>query len=211
MDDPDDLVVLAADNQMQEALRGILSRPRALAIASISFTVFSHPEKDPGCRQKAHEFLRNLRSDYRHGLVLFDYEGCGASHISTPSEITSDVEERLHRSGWENQARCVVIDPELEVWVWADSSKVDDCLGWSSSSHQLRDWLREKDHWPPDVTKPPAPKDAMEDALREARLPHSSSIFRELAESVSLRGCEDEAFQRFRRILQEWFPPSWKQ
>lgn len=211
MEESDDLVVLAADNQMQEALRGILSRPRALAIAPISFEVFSHPNKDPGCREKAHEFLRNFRSDYQYGLVLFDYEGCGASHTSTPSEISSDVESRLRRSGWGDQARCIVIDPELEVWVWNDSSEVDRCLGWEDASQGLRAWLRKEDQWPPDVSKPPKPKEAMEDALREAKLPHSSSIFRELAESVSLRGCEVESFQLFCQILQEWFPPSWQQ
>ena len=30
-------------------------------------------------------------------------------------------------------------------------------------------------------------------------------------DSVSLRGCKDDSFQRFRQILQRWFPPSWKQ
>jgi hypothetical protein len=211
MDDPDDLIVLAADNQMQEALRGILSRPRALAITPISFEVFSHPHKDPGCRKKAHEFLRNLRSDYQYGLVLFDYDGCGASHTSSPGEIVSDVEERLQQSGWGDQARCVVIDPELEVWVWSNSQEVDQCLGWADASQRLRDWLRESRHWPSDLPKPPDPKQAVEDALREAQLPHSSSIFRELAESVSLERCEDDGFQRFRQILQSWFPPSWRQ
>jgi hypothetical protein len=211
METPDDLVVLAADNQMQETVRGILSRPKALSISSISFAVFSHPNKDPGCRKKAHEFLRGLRSDYRRGLVLFDYDGCGASHTSSPEEIASNVETRLRQSGWEDNARCIVIDPELEVWVWSDSQEVDRCLGWENASPPLRAWLQNRGYWPADASKPPAPKNAMEEALRKARLPHSSSIFRELGESVSLRGCEDHAFQRFRQILQEWFPPSWKQ
>jgi len=210
MEDPDDLVVLAADNQMQEALRGILSRPQSLAIAPISFEVFSHPNKDPGCRKKAHEFLRSLRSDYRYGLVLFDYDGCGASHTAGPGEVASAVDRRLQQSGWGDRARCVVIDPELEVWVWSNSQEVDRCLGWGNTSRRLRDWLRKNGHWPADSAKPPAPKKAMEDALRYAQLPHSSSIFRELANSVSLEGCEDDSFQHFRRILQRWVPPSWK-
>ncbi len=210
MDDPDDLAVLAADNQMQEALHGILARPRALAIAHISFDVYSHPNKDPGCRKKAHVFLRNLRADYRYGLVLFDYDGCGASHTSSPDEIASNVEERLQQSGWGDQARCVVIDPELEVWVWSDSQEVDRCLGWGDTSQRLQDWLVNNGHWPAGASKPPAPKKAMEDALREAQLPHSSSIFRELADSVSLQGCKDDSFQRFRQILQGWFPPPWR-
>jgi len=156
MDDPDDLVVLAADNQMQEALRGILSRPRALAIAPISFEVFSHPNKDPGCQKKAHEFLRNLRADYRYGLVLFDYDGCGASHTSSPGEIASDVEERLQQSGWGDQARCVVIDPELEVWAWSDVKTTPS----NASGRSYRADFRRRGGNEPRETIPTAPRSA---------------------------------------------------
>jgi hypothetical protein len=211
MEDVDDLVVLAADKQMQETVRGLLSRPRAFEIHSISFTVYSHPNKDPGCRREAHQFLRPFHADFRHGLVLLDYKGCGVSRTSSPDEIESSVEEKLQRLGWDERARCVVIDPELEVWVWSESPEVDRCLGWEKVPQRVQEWLRANDRWPDDATKPPEPKDSLEEVLKEVRQPRSSSLFRELAESVSLRRCEDESFRRFRRILQAWFPPSWRQ
>jgi hypothetical protein len=143
--------------------------------------------------------------------VLLDYKGCGVSRTSSSDEIESSVEERLQRSGWDERARCVVIDPELEVWVWSESPEVDRCLGWEKVPQRVQEWLRANDRWPDDATKPPEPKDSLEEVLKEVRQPRSSSLFRELAESVSLRRCEDESFRRFRRILQAWFPPSWQQ
>jgi len=209
MEDRDDLILLAADKQMEEALRGILSRPQALEIRRITFDVFRHPGHDAGCREDAHDFLRPFHTRFHHALVLFDYHGCGASHLSSPEEVRQDVENKLRQSGWDDRARCVVIDPELEVWVWSDSSEVDRCLDWTQSPKSLRDWLEEKGHWPSNTSKPPDPKEAVEAALKEVKKPRSSALFRELAESVSLQRCEDEAFQRFRNILSTWFPPEW--
>jgi len=211
MEDADDLVLLAADKQMAETLRGILSRPEALGTRDVSFTVNTHPKRDPGCRTDAHRFLRSFHTDFHHALVLFDYDGCGASGRSSPREIERNVEDRLQQTGWRNRARCVVIDPELEVWVWSDSPEVDRCLGWERSSQRVRSWLRERGRWPSDSSKPLDPKDSLEEALEEVRQPRSSSLFRELAETVSLSRCEDASFHRFREILQEWFPPAWQQ
>ncbi|WP_442978401.1 methylation-associated defense system protein MAD4 [Salinibacter sp.] len=211
MEDADDLVVLAADKQMEETIRGLLSQHQALGIHPLSFEVYSHPNKDPGCRSKAHKFLRSLQTQYRRALVIFDYHGCGAEHTSAPEHVESTVEERLGQSGWNERARCLIIVPELEVWVWSDSREVDRCLGWDPASQRVRSWLQAKDLWSTDAPKPSDPKKAMEVALEQAGLPHSSSIFRDLAESVGLRQCEDESFQRFCQILREWFPPPWQQ
>ena len=44
-----DLVVLAADNKIEVAMKGILSRHHALEVRSLSVDYYSHPEHDPGC------------------------------------------------------------------------------------------------------------------------------------------------------------------
>lgn len=206
---PDDLVLLVADKQMAETVRGILSRPRALGIRAISCTVYTHPNKDPGCRREAHQFLRPFHSEFRFGLVLFDRQGCGAAADATPQDVERTVEENLRRSGWDDRARCVVIDPELEAWVWSDSPEVDECLGWQSSEPRVQDWLRSTGRWPEDASKPPHPKEALEDALETVRQPRSSALFRDLAESVSFRRCTDPSFQRFQDRLRKWFAGDW--
>lgn len=209
MEDSEDLVILSADKQMQEALRGLLSRPEALQIRSVSFSVYTHPRHDAGCRTEAHQFLRSFHEEADHALVLFDYHGCGAQHEASPSEIEGKVEDNLARSGWQNRARCVVIDPELEVWVWSDSPEVDRCLGWENRSTRVPEWLREQGWWPQDASKPPRPKAALERALEEVRQPRSSALFRELASAVSVARCKDPSFQQLQNTLRDWFPPPW--
>jgi hypothetical protein len=44
-----------------------------------------------------------------------------------------------------------------------------------------------------------------EQALRRVRRPRSSSLYKQLAKSVSLEGCCDEAFLKLRRTLSSWF------
>ena len=113
---PKPLVVLAAGKDEQFAIQELVRRPADLGIRPIDFDCFSHPGHDAGVFKRAHEFLRPfLRWD--HALVVFDREGCG--HDEKPREVLeSEVENRLAVNGWENHARVVVIDPELESWVW---------------------------------------------------------------------------------------------
>jgi hypothetical protein len=108
-----------------------------------------------------------------------------------------------------------VIDPELEVWVWSNSPRVADVLGWQGRSRELNEWLRtttirigkqEREYLKEGETKPVRPKEAMEAALREVRKPRSSANFRQMAEKVSLEKCQDPAFRRLKSTLQQWFP-----
>ena len=123
-----DLVVLAADRNIEYAVRGILERPQALDIRSISYDSFCHPRRDPGCLNESHDFLRPLAGQYKHALVMFDHEGCGRE-TETPGTLADRVEEQLRRNGWPETAQAVILAPELEVWVWSPSPHVADCLG----------------------------------------------------------------------------------
>lgn len=200
-----DLVVLVADKNMEFATRGILSRPRSLRIRAITFDVHVHVERDPGCFLKAAEFLRSFQSRYKRALVLFDREGCGRV-AETRSVLERQVEDRLGASGWRSRAAAVVIDPELENWVWSASPQVDQHLGWAERVPDLRSWLRKTGYLQADEPKPARPEEAMEAALRETRKPRSSAIFERLAKVVSLTRCEDAAFAKLQSVLREWFP-----
>jgi hypothetical protein len=48
----------------------------------------------------------------------------------------------------------------------------------------------------------------MEAALREVRIPRSSSLYGQLAEKVGLQRCADESFRRFGNVLVSWFRTS---
>jgi hypothetical protein len=200
-----DLVVLAADRNMELAVRGLLStRAPALGIRKVSFDTFAHPERDPGCRLKSHEFLRGFAGSYSRAIVLFDREGCGAEAKSR-IELEAEVVAQLDVSGWAGRTAVVVLDPELEVWVWAQSHHVEQTLGWQGPPNGLRFRLVEEGLWKAGEPKPHAPKKAVEHALWTARKPRSSAMYQRLAETVSLAACNDEAFTKFRNVLSSWF------
>jgi hypothetical protein len=136
---------------------------------------------------------------------MFDREGCGNERLSGV-DLEAEVEGRLQVNGWGYRAKAVVIDPELESWVWSDSPEVEKTLGWTGRTPVLRSWLNENGFLEAGVAKPARPKEALEAILRVVRKPRSSAIYQELARSVSLKRCVDAAFARLRATLQGWFP-----
>ena len=205
MDAITDLIALVADSNMENTLRGLLSRHQALGIRPITHDVFRHDKRDPGCWTDAHNYLRPYVNQYRYALVMFDHQGSGQERRKA-AELETDLEERLQENGWaEGRARVIVLEPELEIWVWSDSPQVDSCLGWQTHQPDLRTWLRQRKLLAPDAFKPADPKKALEAALREVKTPRSSAIYRHLAERVSFSHCVDPCFNRFRTILTGWF------
>jgi len=199
-----DLALLVADSMIEFAVRGVLGRRASLRIRPVTFSSWTHPERDPGCRLRAHEFLRPFSSSFSHALVVFDRDGSGSDESREALEL--EVGTRLAASGWNDRASVVVIAPELEAWVWSDSPAVPSILGWESQGADMRDWLTRAGFWPDGEVKPSEPKAALSAVLREVRQPHSASLFRELAEQVSLIRCADPAFAKLRSTLTAWFP-----
>jgi hypothetical protein len=199
-----DLIVLAADGQTEFAIHGLLGRGQSIGFQNFSFDIHVHPERDPGCLVRGHDFLRPFCRQYRHAIMIFDREGSGKDECSR-AELEAEVEQRLRLSGWQDRAAAVVIDPELEIWVWSDSPVVDDVLGWSGRTPRLGQWLQIEGYFQRDQRKPNRPKEAMERAMRIVRRSRSSAIFRELAERVSVNRCLDPAFLKLKTVLQTWF------
>jgi hypothetical protein len=202
-----DLVCLVADKNMEQAVRALLIRPQSLKIRNVIFDIFVHPEADPACSRRAHDFLRPFVHSHAHALVLFDREGSGQEHLAR-EVLEENVEASLSSSGWEGRAAALAIDPELEAWVWSRSPHVPITLGWQGRSPDLTTWLIQKGLLAENQVKPARPKESLELALREARKPRSSSIYFQLAQKVSLQSCTDSAFAKLRECLSRWFPSS---
>lgn len=204
-----DLVVLVSDQNMKYVLKGLLARPQALGIHPINIDdekdIIRHPEHDPGCANSGVTFLADFAQQYRYGLLMFDHEGSG-KETRQPQELQETLNKEFARSAWGERARAVVLSPELEVWIWSDSPHVDAVAGWKNRKPSLRHWLIEQDWLQEGANKPERPKEAFEAALRTARKPRSSSLYLQIAEKVSLKGCTDRAFRDFKKILRCWFP-----
>lgn len=196
-----DLVILVADENQRSGLEALLQRGRSLEIRAISFEIFVHPWRDPGVLNGAHEFLLPFTRQYGYAMILFDREGCGRTEPA--AALQDEVQRRLDRVGWEGRSAVIVLEPELEVWVWSGSRHVPKVLGLDKGP--LDSLLRSKYDFGP-YDKPKHPKEAMEDALRQSNTPRSSSIYRHLAEKVSLTRCKDPSFRGFTETLRRWFP-----
>jgi hypothetical protein len=199
-----DIIILVADIGMEAAVRGILSRPHSLGIGNVEADIYRHPQKDPGCRTDGVSFLDPFSNQYEHALLIFDFTGCGDE--STPAyEQEESLKKSMDGTWGEGGAEVVIIEPELDVWVWSDSPHVDNVIGWRGRHPALRPWLQEKGFLAPGSAKPEQPKEALGAALRLVKKPRSSSIYFELAQRVSLERCDDQAFLRLKAILKRWF------
>jgi len=200
-----DLIVIVADSEMEFAIRTVLGRHKALGIRQITFDIKRHVQRDAGCLTDCHNYLREDIRNYQYSMVLFDREGCGRE-LHSSLVIEKEVEERLTINGWKDRCAVIVIDPELEAWVWSDSPVVDEVFGWKDRNPHLREWIKAKTpFWSPEKIKPERPKEALQSAMKEVRQPFSSFLFADLAQSVSLERCVDSSFQKFKAVLKKWF------
>ena len=202
-----DLCVLVADRDMELTIRSLLNRHQALRIRPTSFEVVVHLEHDPGCLLHAAEFLRSRSELFDYAMVIFDKDGCGddSPRVDLQNRVSSD----LRRNGWSDRAATVVIEPELEVWIWSGSNELPGILGHSSMNYaQMKEALSRSNWWPKEYLKPPDPKQAFQWLCKEGAVTKSSDLFRQMAERISFRDCTDLAFEHFLTTLREWFPPN---
>lgn len=199
-----DLVCLVADSDMKAAIEQLFERPKSLGTRDFKFKVLKHQKHDPGCFKNSEEILDLYCSDTEHALVILDYDWGGVP-ASNGSELEGKLEQSLNKRYEEGWAKAVVIEPELEAWVFSTSPHVAKILGWPSNQ-DLRSFLTSSDLWMPEEPKPNDPKVALETALRRRQIPRSPSIYRQLAERVSTRSCTDRSFVRLKSLLKGWFP-----
>jgi len=202
-----DLFLLFADLDAENGVTSLLrNRPFDLGIREISFDYKRHAMRDSGCFRQADTFLRSFLRTHSHAIVIFDHHGCGVEGRRTSTWIEDDVEGRLARNGWERQhVACVVLEPELEAWVWSHSTAVAKAFGFDNDYSRLERFLEQQGVWVPGKVKPKDPKAAVQLCLQRIRRPHSACLYSTLASSVPLEGCEDRAFAKLVTMLQSWF------
>jgi hypothetical protein len=198
-----DLVLLVADKNAQYALKGALSRPAALGIRAIKFEFYVHSGRDGGARRTGPEMLALEQRRFQHALLVLDFEGCGTD-LPTATDLEAQLDARLFRH-WQAAAKSIVIDPELDAWVWGSDNAVETVIEWPTGP-SIRQWLRQQGFTFQANEKPTRPKEALEAALRIPALPRSSALYQSIAERISLRHCHDPAYIRLRKQLIEWFP-----
>lgn len=208
-----DLFVVVADLDAENAIKTLLvERQPALGI-TLDFNPAPPPQgdllryagRDSGCYKDAIDLLRAPQRTHRHAMLLFDRHGCGVEHEDRIA-LEAAIEGKLHANGWAaGDAVVIVIEPELEAWVWSESPRLPDVLGWQADRNGLRTFLANANLWDDGAPKPTDPQKAMRTALREKQKPLGARLFADLASRVGVRQCQDAAFRKFSDTLQRWF------
>jgi hypothetical protein len=195
-----DLIALVADKKMEAGVSALMRRDANFRIRPITADVYRHPHHDAGVLLEAADFLQVFRNSHQYAIVLFDREGCGRDTLE-PAELQRLVQEKLDAGGWQGRSGVVVLDPELEAWVWSDSPHAAEVLGLPYANYRKL----MVDNTPEGRIKPLRPKELMESAIRSASVPMSAALYSAMARSVGVERCTDPAFLQLRRLLAGWF------
>jgi len=192
------LVIMVADKDIRVVLEKLIGeRHTDMGIRGVNFDILPGTVRDSDCRTRAHDILREHCGNYKHALVVFDLKGSGGKDRSGVERF---VERKLVPNGWpDDRAAAVVIDPELEAWIWCSQSNlryVQQILG-----------IRSQENFAKLETEAcEGPKKAFKKACRQAKKRSNYKLYRELAEKLPVRSCQDPAFQKLLTTLRRWFP-----
>ncbi|HEX5495581.1 MAG TPA: hypothetical protein VFX70_13510 [Mycobacteriales bacterium] len=201
-----DVVFLVADAAMEQVLRGLFGREhchRSLGCRPFSFVagedVVVAPGSDPGVYRLAADLLRHYERSHQFAVVMLDADWGGSPGAAL-------IRERITKSlvgRWQERFAVIVIEPELEAWVWQDNPHVATAL---KCPKNFRNILRASGHWPDGVAKPADPKAALTHLRRHHGADRSNAALGRLAGTVSVRHCTDPAFGALRNALRNWLP-----
>jgi hypothetical protein len=198
-----DLYLLVADSSMAKALEAALLRHESLEIRPIQFKIDPHPYRDPGVRTTGAEMLALQVNQFSHCIMVLDFEGSGTQYRNA-IELETELDRNLQPI-WNSNAKTIVIDPELDIWMWGGDNALKDALGWTEDI-SLREWLKSQNMQFFSNEKPMRPKEALEKLFSKLRRPRSSSIYGSIASKISLQRCNDPSFLRLKNALIRWFP-----
>ncbi len=204
-----ELVILTADGTMNAVFKAFFSREMwHMTLGCGAFDLWTEEDifhvpgqTDGAVHRRAHEFLRPYLGTHRRALVALDWQFGGERPAA---EVREEVLQNLRRNGWEDRCEVVVIDPEIEVWLWQDKPQIAQAVRFQGGG--LRAHLENDGSWPAGQAKPTAPKDTIQDLIRRNRAGAPMVVYSKIAESVGVAGCQDGAFQHLRASLQAWFP-----
>lgn len=201
-----DLIILVADQDTKNLLDGLLPRVHKIEkLRAFTFDIRVHINRDNGVLNNGVNFLRNFLSTHDYAIAIFDFEGCGRENSKTRYAIENDFENDLVKNGWA-VAHCasIVIEPEIESWIWVRSPHLPAAIDWSLSS-DIYKWLEDSNYLSAGQLKPSRPKEAFEVALRICSVARSPALYKAIASKASYKHCQDASLWKLIDALRSWF------
>lgn len=204
-----DLFLLTADADALAFMKSILARYDALGIRPVTVEPIRHTMRDAGVIKDGPETARLYKRKCRKALLLWDYHGSGHEHRFSPDDSAAKMQERLDGVTWIDSSGAVNIVPELEEWLWNDTSAIKRYFGVTQG--RLADWIDEyaarKRSTTAKITRS-APKELFEFiCLEKLKRSISPRDFEEMGKIASIRSLQkNSSFAKIVTLLQDWFP-----
>ena len=201
-----DLIILFADQDTKNLLDGLLPRIHRIEnLREFTYDIRVHVNRDNGVLNDGASFLRNFLSTHNFAIAIFDFEGCGQENNKTRGEIELSLELNLVKHGWPSD-NCVtiVIEPEVENWIWVNSPHLPSSIDWSMSE-DIYQWLENQKFISTGQLKPNRPKEAFEAALRICGVARSPALYKAIASRASYKHCQEASFWKLIGALRTWF------
>jgi hypothetical protein len=211
-----DVIFHLADGNMEKGLKAFFARDdwdfvlgcERFEIDPLSENDFFRVggDTDGGIWKHAADNLRPFRAKYEHAVVILD-----ADFAPNPGAdvLRQDISAAMLRSGWPTERFLVVIiEPELEAWLWAPNLNVAQAFGFGDFE-RLRAALERENVWNRGEAKPHDLKAARNFAAKQGGKKTGGPIFKAVFSTISQAACErceERGFICLRNALQEWFP-----
>lgn len=206
-----DCLFLVADKSIEAMIAGFLSSDNFHLKIGCNYFKFeqkhdlrvAHGKNDPGIYTIANELLQPYYKTHRRVIVILDAAWNGSPGAI---KINEQVKNHCRNAGWNDDNHCViVIDPELENWIWQNNINVCKELGSKDSYETLKAELVTHKFWLREHSKPNQPKEAVEYILKKNRIPVSAALYKNIAMKVTTKNCTDAAFLKLKTTLIQWF------
>lgn len=212
-----DVIFHLADEHMEKGLKAFFSRDDwhyAMGCRKADINPENNTDilRVPGCTdggiwKNAAENLDPFRDKYARAVIVLDED---FEPHPGPDTLRADITEAMVKSGWdEERFAVVVIQPELEAWLWAPNVNVALAFG-HKDFDQLRGALEKEKLWTPGEPKPHDIKAARDRAAGLGGKKTGGPIFKGVFNALSKKAldrCVEPGFGVLRTALQTWFPP----
>lgn len=211
-----DIIFHLADAHMEAGFRAFFARDNWHHVLGCSrFEIDPESERDinrrggytdGGIWKHAHSNILPFKDDYRYAVIVLDADFEPHPGVET---LRADITKNMLGAGWAEGSFCVVvIDKELEAWLWAPNVNVAKAFG-HNDFEQMREALAQRNLWDAGAPKPNDLKAARNLAARLGGKRTGGPIFRGVFEGISKRACDlcqENGFITMRTALQTWFP-----
>ena len=202
---------IVADKNIEFTFRGFLERDafhQSLRCGAFEFRsdqdlLVAVGKNDPGLYAQAGQYASGARATHDHLVIALDADWHGSPGAAA---IRTGIQAACERETWPREDVCVVVlDPEIEEWIWQDNPNVERAVGHRGPTN-LRADLATSGDWPLTSPKPPRPKEVLEQVVRKNREPRSSALYRRIAAQVSVGKCVSPSFHHLLEALRRWYP-----